>query len=179
MSAIVAPSEHWLAVRVRPNFEQTVTRALLSKGLEAFLPSFAERHAWSDRIKTIDVPLFPQYLFCRAANDQRLSILTTPAVRDIVGFGKTPALIPNEEILAVQRFVASGLPIQRWPYVTCGQTIFIEKGPLAGLEGIITNVKGAARVVVSISLLQRSVAADIDIRWIRPVSSVKPVGLAS
>ncbi len=162
----------WMAVRVRPNFEQAVLRALQGKGLDSFLPTYAQERHWSDRKKTLSVPLFPGYLFCRTNKLQRLPILTIPAVKEIIGFSGIPATIPEEEIEAVRRFVSSDLPIAPCAFLHAGQRVLLEHGPLAGVEGILSEFRGKHRVIVSVSLLQRSIAAEVNANWIRPVNSL-------
>ena len=159
--------ENWFAVRVRPNFEQTVCDGLAIKGFNSFLPTYREPRVWSDRVKFLDLPLFPGYLFCRTAIEHRLPILTTPGVRDIVGFGRTPAPVSQAEIEAVQRFIANTLDLRPWPFLQTGEKVVIEKGPLAGVEGVVQEFKGKFRVIVTISLLQRSIAAEVDGTWVR------------
>ena len=157
---------------MRPNFEQTVLRALMGKGYEAFLPTYQELRQRTDRVKAIAVPLFPGYIFCRADLRQRLPILTIPAVRDIVGLAGVPTTIDEEEIEKVRLLVSSRLPLTRCGFLKCGQKVVVERGPLAGLEGILSEIKGKHRVVVSISMLQRSVAAEVMDDWIRPLHIV-------
>src|ERR1017187_8791000 len=139
------------------NFEDLASASLLGKGYEEFLPLYRSRRRWSDRIKELDLPLFPGYLFCRFDADNRLPILTTPVA------------VSDEEIGAVQAIIRSGLPAQPWPCLTVGSRIFIERGPLAGVEGIALNVEKKYRLVVSVPLLQRSVAVEIAREWARPI----------
>lgn len=160
----------WYAIRIQSKYEQLASATLRGKGYEEFLPLYRSRRRWSDRVKEIDLPLFPGYLFCRfAANDRLMPILTTPGVISIVGAGKSPIAISNEEIAAVQAIVRSGLPTQPWPRLTVGSPVFIHAGPLAGIEGICLNVDKVFRLLVSIPLLQRSVAVEIEREWVRPV----------
>jgi transcription antitermination factor NusG len=159
----------WYAIRVRSNCEQTASTVLHAKGYEQFLPSYRSRRRWSDRVKELDLPLFPGYVFCRLnVRDRLLPILTTPGVVAIVGSGKTPLPIADNEIEAVRAILRSGLAAQPWPFLGVGAGVFIEAGPLAGLEGIVTNTDKVCRLVVSVSLLQRSVAVEIDRDWVRP-----------
>jgi transcription antitermination factor NusG len=145
---------------------------LRGKGYEEFLPIYTSRRRWSDRVKKIDVQLFPGYLFCRFDPQDRLvPVLTTPGVIGIVGAGKTPIPVAPEEIEAVKTVLRSGLAVQPWPSLGVGSRIFIEDGPLAGLEGTVTNDDKIYRLIVSVSLLQRSVAVEIDRDWVRPVSA--------
>ena len=159
----------WFAIRVKPRTEQVVADALAGKGYVSFLPLHAERRRWSDRVKTIHVPLFAGYVFCRFDVQRRLPILTTPGVLHIVSTGTTPQPIDDDEIASLQVLVASGLPVEPWPFHYLGQRICIIGGPLAGTTGILQSVKSKDRLIVSISLLQRSVAVEI------PESSAWPV----
>jgi transcription antitermination factor NusG len=159
----------WFAIQTKPSFEQTVSKALEMKGFAAFVPTYREPRAWSDRVKILDVPLFPGYVFWRKDGERTLPALTTPGVRSIVSFGRVPAAIPNEEIESVRRFISSDLDVKPWPFLRVGQTVRVEKGPLAGVDGILQEFKGSYRVVVSISLLQRSIAAEVDGSWVRAI----------
>ena len=159
----------WFALQVRPKYERLVASALLFKGYESFLPLCRRRSRWSDRIKEIELPLFPGYMFCRFEVNKRLPILVTPGVQRIVGIGKAPHPVDDSEIAALQAIVISGLRAEPWPYIQIGQRVRIERGSLAGVEGILTGVRGPARLVVSVNLLQRSVAVEIDESWVWPV----------
>jgi transcription antitermination factor NusG len=159
----------WFALRVKSNFEKTTSQILLQKGYEAFLPTYHTRNRWSDRIKTVERPLFPGYLFCRFHHGDRLPILITPGVVGLVGLGKTPVPVPEAEIEAVDAIIRSGLPAMPWPFLRVGQRLVLERGPLRGVEGILQEIKSRYRFVVSVNLLQRSVAAEVESDWVRPV----------
>lgn len=173
----------WYAVQVRPRFESQISTVLRSKGYEEFLPTYRSRHRWSDRAKELDLPLFPGYLFSRFDARERLFILKSPGVIGIVGLGKTPVPISDEEIEAIQAIVRSSLPAEPWTHLTVGSRVSIEAGPLAGLEGIVVNVDKGLRLVVSVQLLQRAIGVEIERSWVRSVCEkpfVKsgPAGLA-
>ena len=159
----------WYAIRVQSKFENLASATLRGKGYEEFLPLYRSRRRWSDRVKELDLPLFPGYLFCRFDVNSRLPILTTPGVVSIIGAGKTPVAVSDDEIAAVQAVVRSGLPAMPWPCLTVGSRILIERGPLTGLEGIALDVNRKYRLIVSVALLQRSVAVEIDREWARPI----------
>jgi len=159
----------WFALRVKSNFEKLSSQILQQKGYEAFLPTYHTRNRWSDRIKSVERPLFPGYLFCRFDQGDRLPILVTPGVVSVVGLGKTPVPIPEAEIQAVEGIIRSGLPAMPWPFVTVGQRLVMERGPLRGIEGILQEIKSQYRFIVSVNLLQRSVAAEVESNWVRPV----------
>jgi transcription antitermination factor NusG len=152
----------WFALQVRTRNEGGVAEQLSGRGYERFLPLYKVRKRWSDRIKEADAPLFPGYLFCRFNPQDRLPILKTPGVMQIVGFKNGPIAVDESEIKALQTIVAAGAPHQPWPYLAAGDRVRIESGPLLGLEGILTEVRRSHRLVLSVTLLQRSVAVEID-----------------
>ncbi|MBZ5594942.1 MAG: UpxY family transcription antiterminator [Acidobacteriia bacterium] len=165
------PSPHhpWFAIRVRSNYERTTAEHLRQRGYEEFSPSFRTERRWSDRKKTVEQFLFPGYVFSRLNPHDRLPVLTVPGVVGLVGFGKTPSPIPDRDIENIRTMVQSGILVQPWPFLEVGQTVLIERGPLSGVEGILLELKGQFRLVVSIALLQRSVSAEVDRNWVRPV----------
>lgn len=161
----------WYALQVRTALGKIASAGLRGKGYQEFLPLYITQRHWSDRVKNVEVPLFPGYLFCRFDPLNRLvPVLTTPGVIRIVSVGRTPLPVEEAEIEAVHRVVDSGLAAAPWPFLSAGCRVAIERGPLAGLEGILTRFAGAHRLVVSINLLQRSVAVEIDRAWARCVS---------
>ena len=159
----------WFAVRVKSNYEKPVSTMLRGKGFEEFVPTYRSRRYWSDRVKVVDLPLFPGYLFCRLDLNRRLSLLTTPGFLYLVGKGKTPEPIDEREILAVQSIMHSGLPALPWPSIVVGQKIRLERGPLRGLDGIVAKIADQHRIYVNVTLLQRSVFVQIDPGWVRSV----------
>jgi len=161
----------WFALQVRSRYEKNVASFLDGKGYEWFLPTYRSRRRWSDRIKDVELPLFPGYLFCRFNPQDRLPILKTPGMISIVGTAKIPTAVDEAEIVALRTLVASGVPRQPWPYLQVGQRVRIEQGALCGLEGILLQHKGHDRVILSVTLLQRSVAAEIDRTWVIPIAS--------
>jgi len=165
------PSLAWYALQVRSNCEWTVNSLLTGKDYETFLPTYRTRRRWSDRTKEIEAPLFRGYTFCRFDALRRLPILTTPGVVSIIGSATGPIQVDDREIASVRGMVASGAVVGPWPFLREGQFVAVERGPLAGVEGIIVSLKGHYRLVVSVTLLQRSVAVEIDRDWVRPISN--------
>jgi transcription antitermination factor NusG len=165
-------SEQWYALHVRPRFEKHVQTHLEEKGYEVFYPTYTSTRQWSERVKSLSFPLFPGYVFCRFNVHARLPILITPGVNQVVGSGKTPITVDEAELAAIRRVMQSGVAAQPWPYLKVGETVQIENGPLEGLTGIVTRLKSSERLVVSVSLLMRSVAVELDSHWIKPVSSL-------
>lgn len=160
--ALADSSSQWFALSTRSQREKMVASLLHSKGYEEFLPLYRSRSRWSDRMKEMEKPLFPGYVFCRFDVQNRLPILMTPGVRFIAGIGKTPLAVNDHEIVALQQVVRSGLQAEPWPFLQVGQRVRIERGALQGLEGILMGFKKPHRLVVSITLLQRSVAVELD-----------------
>src|SRR3972149_4365231 len=119
--------------------------ALQRRGFEEFLPLFKIRRRWSDRIKELEMPLFCRYVFCRFHAEDRLRVLTTPGVEYVVGTGKVPDPISDDQIAALEAVMKSGAGAQPWPFLHTGQWVRIEAGTLAGLEGILQGFRGRRR----------------------------------
>lgn len=161
----------WFALQVRARHEQGVAGHLEGKGYELFLPLYKCRKRWSDRVKEVEAPLFPGYLFCRLNPQDRLPILKSPGMIQIVGSNRIPTAVDEHEIQAIRAMVASGIPNQPWPFLAAGDRVRIESGPLRGLEGILVEFKGNHRLVLSVTLLQRSVAVEIDSAFVTSLRS--------
>ena len=152
----------WFAIQVRTRHELGIASYLQGKGYEPFVPTYSVRKRWSDRIKQVDTALFPGYIFCRLNLQYRLPVLTTPGVIQIVGYDHRPIPVDSAEIEGIRTMVGSGMAAEPWPYLKVGDRVRIQRGPLRGLEGMLVEVRGAHRFVISVTLLQRSVAAEID-----------------
>ncbi len=167
--APTAVSLPWFALQTRCRYESFVAKQLCHKSYEILLPLYECRRRWSDRIKELELPLFPGYVFCRFNPLDRLPILVTPGVIRVVGIGKVPMPVDDAEMAAIQTALQSGLPRQPWPFLQIGQRVRVECGPLCGLEGILVDFKGRHRLVLSVTLLQRSVAVEVDGAWVIPI----------
>jgi transcription antitermination factor NusG len=173
-------NSRWFALRVKSRCEKVVANMAHNKGFDEYLPLYRCRHRWSDRVKEVEVPLFPGYVFCNLNPEHRLPLLTIPGVLYLVGVGKTPVPIDDNEILAIQVATRSGLPTEPWPFLQAGERVLLEGGPLAGFEGLLIETRKQHRVVVSVSLLMRSVAVEIERNWVRPLNGTcAPVGYLS
>src|SRR6266404_3804163 len=166
---------HWYALTVKPQHERASSRYLRDKGLDEFSPLYRIRKRWSDRWKEVERCLFPGYVFCRFSYEDRLHVLGTPGVLSIVGFGKTPAPVPEIEIAAVQAMVKSGRRIEPWPNLRVGERVRIEEDCLQGVSGVLVREKECCRVVVNVELLQRSVAVEIDREDVGRSVSPRPI----
>jgi len=165
-------SDLWYALKVRPRFERVAAAHLRSRGYDPFLATYISKRQWSDRIKSLELPLFPGYLFCQLDLRSRLPVLTAPGVNYIVGVGRAPEAVPQQEIESIRTIVSSGLYYEPFPYLNVGQLVRVEQGSLVGLIGCVVDVKNTSRLIISINLLMRSVSAEIDRSWVRPIDSV-------
>lgn len=156
----------WYALQVRSRIEKSIQTQLESKGYETFLPTHVSSRQWSDRVKSITLPLFPGYVFCRFAFDARLPVVITPGVHLVVG------KVDDDEIRALRLVLDSRLHAQPWPYLATGEAVRICRGPLKDLVGIVLRSGGADRLILSVSLLMRSVSVEIDRESIQPLGSL-------
>ena len=167
----------WFALQVRTRWESSTAVLLSGKGYQTLLPTYQTKKRWNGKVKQMNAPLFPGYVFCQFDALKRLPILVTPGVISVVGRGRVPFPVNDREIAAIQTIVTSGFQAEPWPYLEVGQKIRIEGDSLSGLEGILIQFKGNNRIVVSVSLLRRSVALEIDRACVRPVSSARVTDL--
>jgi transcription antitermination factor NusG len=136
------------------------------------------RRRWSDRIKTLQLPLFAGYLFCRFDLSHRARILAIPGVVLIVGIGKMPLAVDYQEIEAIRLAVNSGQRVEPWCQMQTGDKVSIEQGPLAGLRGVLLRYKGNSHLILSVDLLQRGVAVEVEQGWVMPCAP-RPATLSS
>ena len=159
----------WFALQVRPNTERTTSTLLLQKGFPVILPLYHYRSRWSDRSKKLTAPLFPGYSFCQFSSDLRIPVLTTPNVIRVVGFGHEPIPIPDREVNWIRTIASSGAPTYPWEYVGAGHRVRVVSGALEGVEGSLLRCEKHDRLVVSIEMLQRSVAVELDRDELMPI----------
>lgn len=161
----------WFAVQTRPRHEKKVSAELQEKGISAFLPVVSITRQWSDRRRVVEQPLFSQYVFVRIARNlhTRVSVLRTNGVTNFVGPRGIGAPIPDQEIERVQRVVAQGVSVSPHPFLNVGKLVRIRGGALDGLRGILTAVNGNQTLVLSVKLIQRSLAIRIAGFAVEPV----------
>ena len=160
----------WYAVQVRSRSEFTVSDYLRCSGYNTFLPSYRDVRRWSDRVKEIHVPFFPGYVFCHMDINARLPVMQAPGVLSIVGFGNTFMPVSEAEIASVQAVVASPAFARPCPYLAIGERVVLARGPLRGVEGLLTQISNERRLVISIHLLQRSLAVQVDMTDVKAVN---------
>lgn len=159
---VLGTDSHWHAVYTRHQHEKSVGDMLEKKGFEAFVPLYQARRRWHDRVKTLALPLFPSYVFLRGGIERQLQIVTTPGVHWMITAAGQVAVIPDAEIEAVKKLVESSLRVEPHPFLKCGDWVRVKTGPLEGMEGILVRIKSLCRLVLSVEMLQQSVAVEVD-----------------
>jgi transcription antitermination factor NusG len=152
----------WYALQTKARHEKAVSNYLKSQGVDEFLPLYKSRREWSDRVRIVELPLFGGYIFCRLNPRSLASVLNTPGVIHVLGYGAVPAPIPEGEIAAIRRLLDSDVPALPCPYMKAGVLVRIRSGAMKGLEGRLERIKNHCRLVLSVHLLQRSVALEVD-----------------
>ena len=163
----------WYALTVRHQHERQTEKALRSKGLETLVPLYRSRRQWSDRVQELELPLFAGYVLCRFPARERIGVLSTPGVVSIVGFGGKPAPLQDEEIAGIEQLLASKLALAPWPYLKAGDRVCVAQGAMRGLEGTLLRTKDGLRLVISVELLQRSIAVELDRESVVPAKVIR------
>ncbi len=161
----------WFALHIRIYNQENVITSLLHKGYEVFAPTYVATRIVVRREREIRAPLFPGYIFCTLDPQYRLPVVSIPGVIGILGTGNVSTPIPDGEIESIRRMVASGLPIEPYQLLQPGEPVQVQKGVLAGLEGVVVHHKGKHRLVISVSALNdRAVSVEVDQSMIVPLN---------
>lgn len=161
----------WYAIQVASKKEKLVASVLTEKGYQCYLPLYSKRTVWSDRIRVTTAPLFGGYVFSRFDVRHRLPILVTPNVLAVIGHGKVPTAIPERDLDAIRMALQNGLIVEPHDCLEEGDIVRVTKGPLTGIEGSFIQYRGGCRLILSVALIQRSVAVEIDRSCVEPVSN--------
>ncbi len=161
----------WWAVYTRHQHEKAVADTLCAKGFEVFLPLYDSTRRWKDRTMVLSLPLFPCYVFVRGSLNRKLQVVTTPGIHMILYRGEQVAMIPNEEIEAIQRAVEGPSGVEPHPFLKCGTRVRVKRGPLEGVEGILTRKKNLLRLVLSVDMLAQSVSVEVLASDVEPCSA--------
>ena len=165
------PTDTWFVVQVMPRSENRVAMMLEYKGYQQFAPTYISRNQWSDRVKNVEKPLFPGYVFVRMSGTAVGGLLcSTPGVTRILSFGGRPCRIPDCEIEAVRRLTVLGKP-RPTPHVNVGEKVEIRSGPFAGMIGVVRHIRNRACLVVSVQLISQSIYVEVDEFQVGPVTS--------
>jgi transcription antitermination factor NusG len=152
----------WYAVYTCANHEKRVGQQLERRSVEYFLPLYESLRRWKDRRVQLQLPLFPSYVFVRITQRDRLRVLEIPSMVRLVGFNGLPTALPDDEMEAMRDALTRKLRAEPHPYLKVGRRARITSGPFVGLEGILLRKKGTFRVVLSIELIKRSIAVDVE-----------------
>jgi transcription antitermination factor NusG len=161
----------WYAAHTSANREKRVAEQFQLRRIDHFLPVYSSVRRWKDRQVQLELPLFAGYVFVRLALRDRLQVLEVPGVARLVGFSGSAVALPDEEIDALRRSVGCGVRAAPHPYLTVGRRVRVMAGPLTGQEGILLRWKGNWRVVLSVELIQRSIAVEVDTATLEPAPS--------
>ena len=156
------PASNWYALYTRHQHEKAVTQILTTKGFEILLPMYKSVRRWKDRTKILSLPLFSCYLFLKGGLERRWDILNTPGIYDLLSSGGRPIVIPTSEINAIQQVVNSGFRLEPHPFLKIGERVRIKLGPLAGLQGLLVRQRNIYRLVLSVEMLGRAAAVEVD-----------------
>jgi len=173
---IMRDDSTWWALYTHYRHEKSVARMLRAKEFDVFLPLYHSVHRWTDRDKILSLPLFPGYVFVRGGLSRRLDVMTTPGIQMILFYGEQIAIIPDADIQAIQRMLNGPHHAEPHPYLKCGERVRVKRGSLEGIEGILVRKKNLYRLVISVELLARSVAVEIDAADLEPMNSRGGVG---
>jgi transcription antitermination factor NusG len=164
----------WYAAYTSANHEKRVAEQLARSRVEHYLPVYKSLRRWKDRRVTLQMPLFPGYVFVCMCLRDRARVLEISGVARLVGFGGIAAPLPAGEIEALRACLSCGGTAVPHPYLTIGRRVRVKSGPLLGQQGILIRRKGKSRVVISIDLIQKSVAVDTDIADLEPMRREAP-----
>lgn len=161
----------WYALHTRYQHEKTVAHILTSRGFETFLPLQTVARRWKDRSKRLSLPLFPCYVFLQGGLERRLDVVRTPGIHGFVGIAGQPAIVPQAEIEAVRRVVERGMQVEPYPFLRCGDWVRVVCGPLEGVEGMLVRKKNLFRLVLSVELLEKSAAVEVDVSMVERLAT--------
>jgi transcription antitermination factor NusG len=172
-SGFMSNPSQWYALYTRHQHEKTIASTLAYKGFEILLPLYSSARRWKDRTKVLSLPLFPCYVFIHGGLDRMLEIVTTPGIFSIVSGAGLPIGIPSDEISAIQKALESGARVEPHPFLECGERVRVKDGALEGVEGILMRKKNICRLVISVEMLGKSVAVEMDAYQVERVESAR------
>lgn len=164
----------WHAIYTRHQHEKAVAQILTGKGFEILLPLYSTVRRWKDRTKLLSLPLFPSYVFLRGGLTRRLDIMTTPGVHSFVSTAGRPDTVLSAEIDAIRQIIESGVSVEPHPFLTCGDAVRVRTGPLTGVQGILVRKKNLYRLVLSVEMLGKAAAVEIDAFLVERLNTIPP-----
>lgn len=165
----------WYALYTRHHHEKSVATALAAKGFTVFLPLYAAPRQWKDRTKIVTLPLFSCYVFIQGGLRRHLDIVTTPGLHGFVCAAGIPAVIPPQEIDGIRRAVERCVKIEPHPFIRCGDRVRVKTGPLEGIEGILVRKKNFTRLILTVELLGKSAAVEVDVSVVERINGTRKI----
>lgn len=162
---------YWYAVYTYPRHEKAVTEQLEAKYIETFLPTFVTESRWKDRRVQIQTPAFPRYVFVRSNKSERSKVFAVPGVVRILSYNGTPAPIDELEIEAVKLCLERGATLEAHTSIEIGEHVRVRSGMLEGVVGLVVRCKNARRLIVPISLINQSIAVEVDANLLEPLNA--------
>lgn len=156
------PDPQWFAAYTVTRHEKVVARQMEERSIETFLPLHRSWRHWKDRRKLIELALFPSYVFVKIPARDRLRVLQIPGVVSMVGYNGQLAALPAEEIERLRNGLENNIYAEPCPYLRVGRRVRVVRGPMTGAEGILTRRKDKCRFVISVEVLMRSIAVEIN-----------------
>jgi transcription antitermination factor NusG len=164
---------HWYVAYTKHQHEKSVAAMLGKKGFDVLLPLYRSAHKWKDRMQTIELPVFPCYVFLKMSLERKLAVLQTPGIFWLVGNAGNAEVVPDSDIEAIQKVTSSAALFEPHPFLKSGDRVRVVEGPMAGVEGILTRVKNRYRVVLSVDLLQQALAVEIAVTSVERLHGAK------
>jgi len=160
------PENNWFAAYTRPHHEKVTATSLQHRGYEVVYPRYQVASRWKDRVKKLELPLFPGYLFVRCDPSRRLPVLQSPGLLYLVSDDSGPVAVPEPEVESIRLAMLSRVRLEPVPFLKAGDRVVVQRGPMAGVEGILLAKRDVFRVVISVEMLARSVAVEVDGSWL-------------
>jgi len=164
----------WYALYTKHRHEKSIARNLTYKGFETFVPLYKAARDWNDRVKQVYMPLFPCYVFFKGDLGRRLDIVKVPGIFSLVSNGDRPAALLESEIESIRRAAGSGAHLEPHPFLSCGDRVRVKCGTLTGIEGILVRKKSVYRLVLTVEMLGKAAAVEVDAVLIERLNSAKP-----
>jgi transcription antitermination factor NusG len=163
----------WYAGYTASRHEKRVAEHFAQRGVEHFLPLYETIHRWNNGRHRVQLPLFPGYIFVRIALRDRLRVIEVPGFVRLVGFNSLPHPLPEADINKMKEALSKGVLAEPYPYLTVGTRVEIRNGPMQGMTGILLRRQNKCRVVISVDLIMRSMAVDVDASDVIPIQGAR------
>src|SRR5580765_184332 len=159
----------WYAGYTASRHEKRVAEHFAQRGVEHFLPLYETIHRWNNGRHRVHLPLFPGYIFVRIALKDRLRVIEVPGFVRLVGFNSLPCPLPEVDINRMKEALNKGVLAEPYPYLTVGTRVEIRNGPMQGMTGILLRRQNKCRVVISVDLIMRSMAVEVEASDVVPI----------